>query len=185
MGWRPVGDDGVTLRGGTGDTGVAGAHSVPGMRERDVGAEGYGEAMIDDDTADLPIDEFAFPGPLRDRLVAAILAGDKTTTTSLVREYDLAGEPLPVAHRAVVVDSDGRPVAIVAYDDPVVVRCGDVTLRHAVDEGEGYRTVADWRAGHEGFWHSEQFRESIGDPRFVVSDDELVVMQRFRLERAL
>jgi len=39
---------------------------------------------------DLPIVEFAFPGPLRDQLVAAILAGEKTTTTSLVADYDPA-----------------------------------------------------------------------------------------------
>lgn len=144
-----------------------------------------GVAAIDDDIAGLPIDEFAFPGPLRDQLVAAIVAGEKTTTTSLVREYELDGDPVPVAHRAIVVDSDGHPVAIVAYDDAVVMRCGDVSLRHAIDEGEGYRTVAEWRAGHEGFWHSDEFRDSIGDPGFMVSDDEPVVLQRFRLERVL
>jgi hypothetical protein len=33
---------------------------------------------------DLPVAEFAFPGPLRDQLVAAILAGEKTTTSGLV-----------------------------------------------------------------------------------------------------
>ena len=33
---------------------------------------------------DLPLAEFAFPGPLRDQLVAAILSGAKTTTTGLV-----------------------------------------------------------------------------------------------------
>lgn len=31
---------------------------------------------------DLPKAEFAFPGPLRDQLVAAILDGTKTSTTS-------------------------------------------------------------------------------------------------------
>ena len=35
---------------------------------------------------DLPVVEFAFPGPLRDQLVAAILAGEKTTTTGLVAD---------------------------------------------------------------------------------------------------
>jgi hypothetical protein len=29
---------------------------------------------------ELPVAEFGFPGPLRDQLVAAILAGTKTTT---------------------------------------------------------------------------------------------------------
>jgi hypothetical protein len=35
---------------------------------------------------DLPLVESAFPGPLRDQLVAAILAGEKTTTTGLVAD---------------------------------------------------------------------------------------------------
>ena len=33
---------------------------------------------------DLPVAEFAFPGPLRHRLVAAIVAGVKTTTSGLI-----------------------------------------------------------------------------------------------------
>jgi uncharacterized protein YhfF len=44
---------------------------------------------------DLAVAEFAFPGPLRDQLVAAILAGDKTTTTGLVADYEHRNEPLP------------------------------------------------------------------------------------------
>ena len=42
---------------------------------------------------DLPIAEFAFPGPLRDQLVAAILDGTKTTTTGLVADYEHEGSP--------------------------------------------------------------------------------------------
>ena len=34
-----------------------------------------------------PIAEFAFPGPLRDRLIAAILDGTKTSTSSTLLEY--------------------------------------------------------------------------------------------------
>ncbi len=37
---------------------------------------------------DLPVAEFAFPGTLRGQLVAAILAGEKTTTTGLVADYE-------------------------------------------------------------------------------------------------
>jgi uncharacterized protein YhfF len=44
-------------------------------------------------TADLPIFEFAFPGPLRDKLVAAVLDGTKTTTTGLLQDYEIEGEP--------------------------------------------------------------------------------------------
>jgi len=42
---------------------------------------------------ELPVIEFAFPGPLRDRLVAAIESGTKTSTSSLLREYDVGGDP--------------------------------------------------------------------------------------------
>jgi uncharacterized protein YhfF len=44
---------------------------------------------------DLPVIEFAFPGPLRDQLVAAILTGEKTTTTGLLADYERENEPLP------------------------------------------------------------------------------------------
>ena len=37
--------------------------------------------------SDLPIAEFSFPGPLRDRLVDAILDGRKVSTTSPEAEY--------------------------------------------------------------------------------------------------
>ena len=63
---------------------------------------------------DLPVVEFAFPGPLRDQLVAAILAGEKTTTSGLVVDYEHENEPLPVPGlRQVVVDSAGSPVAVI------------------------------------------------------------------------
>ena len=39
--------------------------------------------------------EFAFPGPLRDKLVAAVLDGTKSATTGLLQDYEIDGEPLP------------------------------------------------------------------------------------------
>ena len=131
---------------------------------------------------DLPVMEFAFPGPLRDRLVAAILAGEKTTTTGLVAEYQHANDPLPVPGlREVVVDSDGRPVAVIEMTTVRVVRLSDVDLRHVLGEGEGFASVAEWRAGHERFWHSAEMRRALSDPAFTVGDDTLVVASEFRL----
>jgi uncharacterized protein YhfF len=131
---------------------------------------------------DLPVAEFAFPGPLRDQLVAAIVAGGKTTTTGLVAEYEREGEPLPEPGlRQVVVDSAGNPVAVIETTSVQVMRLGDVDLAHALGEGEGYASVAEWRAGHERFWHSAPMREALGDPEFTVDDDTLVVAEVFRL----
>ncbi|WP_328768691.1 ASCH domain-containing protein [Streptomyces sp. NBC_00286] len=132
--------------------------------------------------ASLPKAEFAFPGPLRDRLVAAILDGSKTSTTQLLVEYEHEGEPLPEAgSRSVVVDSDDRPVGVIEVTGVRVVPLAQVDLAHAVGEGEGYTSVAEWREGHERFWHSEEMRAALEDPRFTVDDTTPVVLERFRL----
>jgi uncharacterized protein YhfF len=131
---------------------------------------------------DLPVAEFAFPGPLRDQLVAAILDGRKTTTSGLVADYEHENEPLPQPGlRQAVIDSAGQRVAVIEITAVRVLRLADVDLAHAVGEGEGYATVAEWRAGHERFWHSAEVRESLGDPGFTVDDDTLVVAESFRL----
>ena len=126
--------------------------------------------------------EFAFPGPLRDQLVAAILAGDKTTTSGLVADYEHEGDPLPrPGERHTVIDSAGNRVAVIETTAVRVIRLAEVDPAHAVGEGEGYTSVAEWRAGHERFWHSAEYRAALGDPGFTVSDDTLMVAQAFRL----
>lgn len=84
---------------------------------------------------DLPIAEFAFPGPLRDRLVAAILNGSKTTTTGLVADYEHEGEPLPrPGLRQAVVDSAGDRVAVI---ETTAVRVIPVTRAIARTQSDG------------------------------------------------
>ncbi|MGC4880375.1 ASCH domain-containing protein [Micromonospora sp. DT43] len=135
---------------------------------------------------DLPVMEFGFPGPLRDTLVAAIRSGAKTSTSALLLGYEHANEPLPeVGQRSAVVDSDGRRVAVIEVTEVRVVRLADVDLEHALAEGEGDESVAQWRAGHESFWHSAEVRAELGDTGFTVDDDTLVVTKRFRLLHAV
>ena len=80
-----------------------------------------------------------------------------------------------------VIDSAGDPVTLIEIVAARVVRVGDVDLAHAIGEGEGYASVAEWRAGHEAFWHSAEMREFIGDPSFTVNDDTLAVATEFRV----
>jgi uncharacterized protein YhfF len=137
-------------------------------------------------TASLPAFEFAFPGPLRDRLVAAVLDGTKTATTALLQDYEIEGEPLPVVGtRAAVVDSAGRRVAVIELTEVRVIRLGDVDLEHAQDEGEGDDSIAAWRASHEEYWHGKDYRGWLGNPGFTVDDDTPVVLERFRLVATL
>ena len=131
---------------------------------------------------DLPVSEFGFPGALRDRLVAAILSGEKTSTTGLHEEYVRTGEALPaVGQLSRVVDSAGQSVAVIETTELVVRRVGDVDLEFALEEGEGFETVAQWRAAHVRFFESPQLAEILGHPPVIVDDDTLVVCERFRL----
>lgn len=124
----------------------------------------------------------AFPGPLRDRLVAAVLDGSKVLTTGLLAEYEAEREELPVpGDRSALIDSAGREVAVVELTEVRVLPLGAVDLRYALDEGEGHTSVAEWRADHERFWHGEEMREALGDPDFTVHDGTLVVAERFRV----
>ncbi|MCX5389723.1 ASCH domain-containing protein [Streptomyces sp. NBC_00094] len=128
----------------------------------------------------------AYPGPLRDLLVAAVLAGEKVSTTGLLVEWQVENEDLPeVGERSALIDSDGREVAVVEVTEVRVLPLGEVGLRHALDEGEGHTTVAEWRSAHERFWHSEEMREGLGDPEFVVDDGTMVVAERFRVVETL
>ncbi|WP_031087971.1 ASCH domain-containing protein [Streptomyces sp. NRRL WC-3549] len=124
----------------------------------------------------------AFPGPLRDQLVEAVLRGEKVSTTGLLAEYEAEREELPpVGERSALIDSGGREVAVVELTEVRVLPLGSVDLRHALDEGEGHASVAEWRRAHEAFWQSAETREGLGDPSFTVDDDTMVVAERFRV----
>lgn len=130
----------------------------------------------------LPRAEFAFPGPLRDQLVAAILDGSKTSTTSLAIEYEREHAPLPkVGDRSVLGDSNDRPVAVVEVTGLRVVRLAEVDLAHVRSEGEGHESVAQWRDDHEHFWTSSRMRAELGDPDFTLDDETHVVLERFQI----
>ncbi|NMM99565.1 RNA-binding protein [Bifidobacterium sp. DSM 109958] len=135
---------------------------------------------------DLPKAEFMMPGPERDRLVGLILNGTKTATAAMLLDYEDCGEPLPqVGDRSVLVDSDDHGVAVLTTTDVTVVRLADVTDQHAIDEGEGDTTAAQWRRTHEAFWDSPDYRAEFSDPHFPLDDDTLVVLERFAVTERL
>ncbi len=140
------------------------------------------------DPADLPLAQFAFPGPLRDKLIALILDGTKVSTAGLVVDYIVDGDAIPrPGDRAVVIDSDLRPVAIIETTRCELSTISRVTDEFARDEGEGFADAHDWRVAHERFWNSyiDDIRRGIGDPEFRLQDSTAVVCEWFRVVEQL
>ena len=132
--------------------------------------------------SELPRGEFAFPGPLRDALVSAILSGTKTATSSLLVEYPDGHDPQKqVGTLEAVIDSHENVVCVIRTTEMRVCRLADIDDAHAAAEGEGYTDAATWRIEHERFWNSPEFRESVGRA-LEIGDDTLVVCQRFTVD---
>ena len=90
---------------------------------------------------------------LRRRLVAAVLSGEKTSTSGLFEEYEAEGEPVPSpGDRFLLEGYDEEPVAVVEVTEARVVPASDIDVAFARDEGEGFETVDDWRVAHEEFF---------------------------------
>ncbi len=119
---------------------------------------------------------------MRDTLVASVLSGEKTATSSLLVQYEDDGEALPkVGEARVMVDSAERSVAVVEIAEVRVIRLGDADLQLALDEGEGFRSVAEWRSAHERFW-AQEVKPTLSNPAALhLDDDTRVVVERFRV----
>jgi uncharacterized protein YhfF len=115
---------------------------------------------------------------LRRRLTEAVLRGDKTATSSLRQEYaPYTDEPLPrVGEQFVLVGDADEPLGIVETTELRIMAAGAVDLQFAHDEGEGFSSVAEWRAAHERFWRARGLLQAL-------TDETLVVCERFRLVR--
>jgi uncharacterized protein YhfF len=130
---------------------------------------------------------FGHPGDggLGDRLLAAVLRGEKTATSSLAVQY-LSGEPLPRAGQQLrLVDSAGTVRGEVETTRVTIVPLHQVGDDVARDEGEGFADAAAWRRAHVAYWTgiSDRVREEAGDPTWQLREAEPVVVQWIRLVR--
>jgi uncharacterized protein YhfF len=109
---------------------------------------------------------------LRRQLVAAVLAGEKTSTAGLWSEYEAEGEPLgSPGDRFALLGYEDEPVAVVEITEARLVPAGEIDVEFARDEGEGFESVDDWRVAHEEFFQQELTPETmIVAVRFKVVD---------------
>lgn len=133
----------------------------------------------------LPHAEFGFPRTdLRRELVAAILRGEKTSTTGLLSDYQRDGDPLPeVGERFLLIDERDAAVGVIETTEVWVTTIAEVDLAFAIDEGERFSSVAEWREAHDRFWlsYADETRAWLNDPEWRPSGETPIVCERFRL----
>jgi uncharacterized protein YhfF len=96
---------------------------------------------------------FAGGGDLGDRLLALVLSGRKRATASLPIEYTGVGESLPLSgDLTIVLDSQGRPSAIIERTSVRVVAFEEVSPEFAKREGEGDGSLKYWREAHARYF---------------------------------
>lgn len=109
---------------------------------------------------------------MADELLALVLAGRKTATCGALRDFGPDGEARPVVGRQdVILDGRGRPAAVIETVEVTERRFDQIDEAFARDEGEGARTLEEWREGHRAY-----FERNGG-----WSEDMMLVCERFRL----
>jgi uncharacterized protein YhfF len=114
---------------------------------------------------------------LADKLVRLVLAGKKRATTSLLRDFTAADEPLPrPGDYGVVVDAHNAPRCVVRTTEVSVKLIRDVDDDFAQDEGGGDCSLSWWQSSHVRYFRRQGAREG-----FVFDDNSQVVLVRFEL----
>ena len=99
--------------------------------------------------------------------------GPKRATTGRLDSFDADDEPMPeVGGYSVILDGAGEPVCIIRTTHVETKPFGQVDEEFAWVEGEGDRSLADWREAHVRF-----FAEA-GTP---IGEEDPVVLERFDL----
>lgn len=98
-----------------------------------------------------PYEAWAFcgGGPATDELAALVLAGIKTATASALIAYETEGAALPEPGCfSVILHDDGTAAAVIRDTKVSLVPFDEVPAEHAYKEGEGNKTLAEWREIH-------------------------------------
>ena len=112
---------------------------------------------------------------LADELLALVLAGKKTATTSLYQLYRWTNEPLPkVGDYSIILDGRQQPRAVIQTTKVEVMPYDEVSAEHAAREGEGDLSLEQWREKHYDFFSAEAKAAN-----FQFSEQDPVVCESF------
>lgn len=110
-------------------------------------------------------------------LAELVIAGVKTATASLLETNKLEPEKAPIDDGySVVTTFEGEPMCVIQTTEIHHLAFNDVDAAFAYDEGEGSRTLADWRDGHWAYFARES-----AELGFHFDENSIVCCERFRL----
>lgn len=103
-----------------------------------------------------------------DALVALVLAGTKTATSSARSEFEADADLPTPGMLSILLDSSDRPRALLRTTEVAVRAFCDVSAEHAFAEGEGDRSLDQWRSVHATFFADCTPQMLVVLERFVV-----------------
>jgi uncharacterized protein YhfF len=110
-------------------------------------------------------------------LAELVLSGQKTATASLAAVNELKPDEAPVEGGfSVVTDFDGLPLCVIRTTEIRHLPFDEVDAEFAFDEGEGDRSLEDWRVGHMRYFSREAAELGIH-----FDERSLVCCERFEL----
>lgn len=90
---------------------------------------------------------------LADELVELVERGAKTATATALADFESVGEPLPQqGDLSIIVDGSGHARVLIRTTEVRIVVFDDVDAEHAEAEGEGNRTLEEWRESHRTYF---------------------------------
>lgn len=116
---------------------------------------------------------------MADELLANVLSGEKTGTSSLHLLYELGleDEKMPeVGNYSVLLDGKKEAQAIICTKVVDILPYSQISEVHGYLEGEGDRTLNYWREVHQPF-----FEQELEQYNLTFSEDLLIVYELFEV----
>lgn len=165
-----------------------GAHPAwPALRDwaaDDDGFSLYVEALLggwSPPTRELDVFHFGDTPALAARLGHLVVKGVKRGTTGWLAAAERDGSPVPTPGQlSIVTDGFGIPLCAVRSERVQRLRFGAIAASHAWAEGEGDRTLEDWREAHLAYFHREA--AALG---LTFTEDAEVFFEHFRVVAVL
>jgi signal transduction histidine kinase/uncharacterized protein YhfF len=131
-----------------------------------------------------PFLEFGHPedGGRGERNIAAVIAGDKTLSVTLAREWELEGGPPRVGQRLPVMDHSGRRRATVEVVSVASVPFLDVDDDWLEPADVGATTLEGWRMDRRSFYATirDEMALLFGEPGWQFTDEEPMMLLWYR-----